>query len=328
MKKNKLFFVNRTLYFVLCQLLFVGCLLTASSCNQGNRVSDELKGRLKGKAEKHLRDSEQWGKVIMKELDKDFADELESLNGVNIDGVVDVYYKQTDTTHIIIAGNAKVVDSYRFTMEDGVLKVTYANEEARNAKLPVMYVYVNAPTLEKAILSGVGDLNVENPVVQAEDMNLSVSGSGDVDIKSEVTCGDFNMTINGAGDLDIERLDCMDSHILISGAGDVRIKKMKSLGNVTLMNSGAGDITAKVTCENMTAEISGAGDADIEVKCDVVTAGAHGKGDVTFKGTARKLIKSKSGFGTLSTSKLAVDELDRKKTTLSDDEDDDDDDDE
>ena len=58
------------IYFTLT-VIAMGSLLTMSSCNQGNRVSEELKGQLKGKAEKHLRDSEQWGKVIMKELDQD-----------------------------------------------------------------------------------------------------------------------------------------------------------------------------------------------------------------------------------------------------------------
>ncbi len=305
--------------------MVVGSLLALSSCNQGSRVSDDVKDHLKGKAEKHLRDSEQWGKVEMRELDKDFADELESLKGVDVEGVVDVYFKQTDTTHIVVVGNTKVMDSYRYTLKDGVLKIAYANEEARRAKLPVMYLYVNAPTLEKAMLSGVGDLYVENPVVQAEDLDIMVSSNGDVEIFDSFTCGNFDININGSGDLDIEHIDCMDSRILISGAGDVKIKKMKSLGDVTMLVSGAGDITAKVKCHNLTAEFSGAGDADIDVKCDVVTAGAHGKGDVSFKGKARKLIKKKSGFGTLSTKKLSVEELDRKMTPApSDDEDDED----
>ena len=65
--------------------MVVGSLLALSSCNQGSRVSDDVKDHLKGKAEKHLRDSEQWGKVEMRELDKDFADELESLKGVDVE---------------------------------------------------------------------------------------------------------------------------------------------------------------------------------------------------------------------------------------------------
>lgn len=285
------------------------CLLTLSACNQTGRVSDDVKSRLKGKAEKHLRDSEQWGKVEVKDLDGDLGDGLTSLNGVDIEGVVDIYFMQSDTTHVEVIGNAKVLSAYQYSLKDGILKVAYADEAGSRAKLPVMYMYVYAPALEKVLHSGVGDLYLEEPVVQLEDMDINVSGSGDVEINNELTCGNFNITISGSGDLDIVRVDCMDSKILVSGSGDVRIKKMTSTDDVLLKASGSGDITAKVKCQNMTAEVSGSGDADIDVKCDVVTVSSTGSGEVELEGKARKLIKSKGGFGDLSTKKLSVEEL-------------------
>lgn len=289
----------RTIYFALA----LTAISSLCSCDGGGKVSDEVKNQLKGKAAKHLRDSEQWGKVEVRTLD--FA----NIRGIDVEGVVDVYFTQSDTSAVTLCGNERVLDAYTYDVADGVVSIKCKPETTKGTRLPVMYVYLSAPQLACASLGGVGDLYLQEPVVQDENLTVTVSGPGDVEIDGELTCNDFDITLSGPGDLDIQHVDCANSTIAVSGPGDVRIKKMKSTGDVALHISGGGDINAKVRCRNLTAEVSGSGDADINVKCDQVTATATGSGEVEIEGNAHRLIKRRGGFGALSTKKLAVDEV-------------------
>lgn len=280
------------------------------SCNEmSQQIGDIVKDNIEGKA-RQLRDSQTWGKVIIHDYDDELGDALPSVCAIETEGMADIYFTQSDTVHVKAVANEKVLEAYDISIrEGGTLSIRYSDKARNVGKMPAIYLYVSAPTLQQLAIAAAGDFHLTSPLTQNEDLAIAVSGAGDVDIENDIACGALAIAISGAGDIDLRHADCRNANIAVSGAGDVTMKKLKARDNVTLTISGAGDVDAKVRCQQFSMEASGAGDADINVKADVAKVAATGAGDVELEGKVRRLVRRKSGFSSLSTKKLAAEEI-------------------
>lgn len=125
---------------------------------------------------------------------------------------------------------------------------------------------------------------------------LNVSGGGDVMSSGNIKVGDIEIRVSGGGDLDFgleaTRLDCA-----VSGGGDADISA--KAGSVVMNISGGGDLEMGAEAGNFDGTISGGGDADISlgVATETVELSISGGGDLELGTEAKNVSVNVSGGG-------------------------------
>ena len=282
--------------------LAAACLLTLqTSCKRiaqsiADSAREEMRGE-NGKQPRYLRDSEEWGKVVRQDLT------LEDFEQVRTAGLVDVVYSQGEDFSVVAEGNEQVLPLYDFSAENGLLTVTTKKDNLRN--IPFMRLHVTAPTLSKIEIEGAGDVMMRQPVEFFNDLDIHISGAGDIEIDS-LLCDAFNAEISGAGDIEVRRLQCQSANVRMSGVGDTNVKRISCLDDASFTVAGTGDVDAKVKCSTLTVEVYGDGEATIKCDCDNVVADASGTGRIDLEGTTRNVNVKKSGLGNVLTRQLRI----------------------
>lgn len=280
--------------------LAAACLLTLQTSCEGlsRRVAQaalEEANIETGHTPRYLRDSEEWGKVVKQEF------ELDEFEQIRTAGLVDILFTQGDEFSVTVEGNEKVLPLYNCSVEEGTLVVHTTKENAHN--IPFVRFYVTAPTLTKIDLTGAGDVMFRQPVEFFNDLEIHISGAGDIEIDS-LLCDAFNAEINGAGDIEMRRLQCLSSNIKMTGAGETAIKRISCREDAAFTIMGSGDAEVKVKCRNLRVDVDGDGEAKIECECESVTAVAAGTGRIDLEGTASNVDTQHSGLATISTRQL------------------------
>lgn len=138
-------------------------------------------------------------------------------------------------------------------------------------------VYVTTPSIRAVSISGTGEIIAET-VLQAEDLDLNVSGTGDIeaevdvdrlasdvngtgDVKLAGTAGRHRIRISGTGDVEAIELETRETDVEISGTGDARVHATQSLRAKV---NGLGDVTYRGTPDDMRVQSSGLGDIERE----------------------------------------------------------------
>ena len=168
--------------------------------------------------------------------------------------------------------NYSVADSYacRVTLDenlfewidiyqkDDCLKVemvkTFQQADVRPTKF---LIELTAPTLEEISIMGSGDFNFVTPF-EAKELNIKLTGSGDVVFEKTANIHAFDTDIAGSGSLLSKEFlaDYMD--ISIAGSGNVIIKDGK-VKKANLSVAGSGSIEARCQMESIDYSVAGTG---------------------------------------------------------------------
>jgi hypothetical protein len=135
--------------------------------------------------------------------------------------------------------------------------------------------YVTMPELKGLGVSGSGKAEIKD-AVKAEDLDLSVSGSGKI-YTNDVTVTNLGCSISGSGDIIPGGNGIADkAEISISGSGNFDGGSFK-LGSAEIHISGSGNCSCYVT-ESLRASVSGSGN---------VTYGGNPKVDAHVSGSGK-----------------------------------------
>jgi len=117
--------------------------------------------------------------------------------------------------------------------------------------------YVTMPVLRGLGVSGSGKAEIKD-AVKAEDLDLSVSGSGKI-YSQDITVSKLGCSISGSGDIVLgSNGNATRADISISGSGNYEGESFK-IGSAEVHISGSGNCTCNVT-ESLKAGVSGSGD--------------------------------------------------------------------
>ncbi len=135
-------------------------------------------------------------------------------------------------------------------------------------------VYVTMKDIEGITVSGSGNVVGEN-VFRTDDLYLSVSGSGDMDIEADAK--DMEMRVSGSGSISMAGSGD-DLEVKISGSGRVKAEdlEVRSL-DASISGSGSIYITAE---EEIYARISGSGSVYYKGDPDRVQSNSSGSGKI------------------------------------------------
>ena len=147
------------------------------------------------------------------------------------------------------------VDIYQ---KDDCLKVemvkTFQQADVRPTKF---LIELTAPTLEEISVLGSGDFNFVTPF-EAKELNIKLTGSGDVVFEKTANIHAFDTDIAGSGSLLSKELLADHMDISIAGSGDVMIKDgMVKKANLSV--AGSGSIEARCQMESMDYSVAGTG---------------------------------------------------------------------
>lgn len=194
---------------------------------------------------------------------------LESLKGIDLAFDGDVIITPGSTQKITIEGQKNIIDNIKKDVRDGIWHIAF-DKNVKEAK--DVTVFITLPELEELALSGSGSIKSAGKFSALKDVEIAMSGSGDIEFDYEAKSTDLRLS--GSGEIDL------------SGAS-------KSL---SIAISGSGDVTTKdLVTEDCSVHISGSGDASVQANKNL-DIHISGSGDVTYAGSA-SVVSKISGSG-------------------------------
>ena len=224
------------------------------------------------------------------------------------------YLRQGNTQKVELVGDADVLekietevsgDRLSIRMEDRWFNWNWGNDDK-------IVAYVTVKNIKAIDVSGSGDLIGEGKF-SAEDMSLRVSGSGSLNVETDVR-DELKVSVSGSGNIDMKG-SCRSFDSNVSGSGKIRTSlRASDMADFSISGSGkievngaAKRVKASVTgsgrlngadleTDACSVRIAGSGDVEINVKNEL-DANITGSGSVLYKGNPSKINSNSSGSG-------------------------------
>ncbi|MBA4748437.1 MAG: DUF2807 domain-containing protein [Sphingopyxis sp.] len=185
--------------------------------------------------------------------------------GVELAGSDNVVVTRGNTFSVVANGPQDILDKLEVQVSNGVLVISRESQMMNWGSGKNATIAVTLPQLDKAELSGSGEMNVDAASGDAVDVVLS--GSGNLEIAT-VTSKTLDVSLAGSGDLTIKSGKADRGDIALAGSGDVDVKGV-TLTAADISIAGSGDIDATATG---TADVALVGSGDVRLgggaKCD------------------------------------------------------------
>lgn len=206
------------------------------------------------------------GEVIKQEIT------LPAFHGFDLGFGGDVILTPGATQKIVIEGQKNIIDNIKRDVSNGHWRISNI-KNVRDAK-PVT-VYITIPTIDYVGLSGSGSIKSTGKFSGLNDIDVAVSGSGDITM--DIAAKKTEIRISGSGEISLAG-STQSLEVAISGSGDVMTKDLVA-SSCKIQISGSGDAAVHVNGD-LETHISGSGDVRYRGNASV-TAKISGSGEVT-----------------------------------------------
>jgi hypothetical protein len=176
---------------------------------------------------------------------------LSSFHSIDLTTSADVFLRQGPEQEIEVEGQANIIDLLNRNINGGTWRIDFDDciTSARDLK-----IFITIPDIESISISGSGDVFGENEFT-CLDLELRITGSGDMDIFAEANSFDVRQT--GSGDMHLEGFT-NELDLVITGSGDFEGFLLESVDcDVTITGSGNAEVFAR---DNLNVRITGSGD--------------------------------------------------------------------
>ncbi len=196
-----------------------------------------------------------------------------NFNSVDVSGGIKVHVRQDATSSVKVEADQNLME-YIDVYNDGNTLVIKEKDGFNLNPSKDIVVYVSAPVFKEIEVSGACDIIGENTISGNEDLNMRVSGSGDIIM--EVALPKVSAKISGSGSINLKG-QATDFTAHVSGSGDVKCFDLVT-DNTKLDLSGSSD--AEVTA-NKQLNIEASGSSSISYKGNAsVSQSISGSGSV------------------------------------------------
>ncbi len=204
------------------------------------------------------------GEVVSKDLS------LDDFTGFELAISGDVILSKGSTQKVRVEAQQNIIDVLNTSISGDTWKIKFDNNVS-NCKKPKFYITI--PALTSIGVSGSGNINTTNTFENLNDLDVFVSGSGNIKLNASAKSiktnlsGSGNITldgsvesqnikISGSGDINAFDLEVEEATVNISGSGECELNVSK---NLEVRISGSGDVTYKGAA-NVSSKITGSGD--------------------------------------------------------------------
>ena len=199
-----------------------------------------------------------------------------AFHAVALEGAQDVVVTVGGAPAVRADGDSETIERLDIRVENGTLKIgTRRNDRWFNFRHSRgVTVYVTAPAVDAASISGSGDMRIDR--VQGQAFAGEIAGSGDLQI----------------GDLRVQR-----ARFEIAGSGGISAAGAAEQAAVSIAGSGDVDL-ARLETRTSTVSVAGSGDISVHAS-ETVSGSVMGSGDVMIAGGAECTI-TRMGSGDIN----------------------------
>ena len=181
----------------------------------------------------------------------------------------DVEIRVSENYSVEVQAQENLLSLLKTEVSGGILKVYFSENISTSEPVKVI---ISAPSFDALSVSGSGTITVMGPV-QAEKMDISVSGSGDFNME-QASLVSLECKVSGSGNLHLAgTVNAMEAEV--SGSGEIEAKQLTA-NELRARVSGSGSITAHVV-QVLKADVAGSGNVyytgDPNVQSDVSGSG-------------------------------------------------------
>ena len=228
------------------------------SCDSGHTSSLAMGGSIKGEGDVNKR-----------------TINIEHFSSIQLSSHANVFL-QKGPLKVEVEGQDNVIDQLNTDVVSRTWNIRF-KKSIRNAK--GLNIYISMPELENVYLSGSGNIKGSSTFDGSDEMELTISGSGNLSLALKAE--EVEATIHGSGDMDLE-VEAEELSAKISGSGDIDLSG--SVDEFEGRISGSGDIDAKsFQSKEADISISGSGSCTIRVR-EELNSSISGSGDVRYYG--------------------------------------------
>lgn len=184
---------------------------------------------------------------------------LNNFSSIDLDIPADVCITQGNEQIVIVEGEQNIINELDLDVDNGRWEIEF-DDCVRDYE--GLKIFITLPVYEQLRVSGSG-LIFSNDIIAGDEMDLRVTGSGDINLALEVE--ELRTRITGSGEIKLEGIAEEAEHE-INGSGDLE----------------AFDLAT----EDTEVTIRGSGDAEVLV-ADRLDVRITGSGDVFFRGNPR-----------------------------------------
>ena len=199
---------------------------------------------------------------------------ISDFKGVESSIAADIVLKQGSTFKVRVEGQKNILEVLKTELKGNSLKISFEKGYSVNYNANLK-VYVEAPNFESLGMSGSGNVRADGKL-SGNMLNISISGSGDFDL-DDIQYQEMDLGISGSGDVAISG-SANRVGMRISGSGDVKAGDLTAQ-SVKCQVSGSGNITCNAQ-KSLEAYVSGSGDIRYKGKPESVKTKVSGSGDI------------------------------------------------
>jgi hypothetical protein len=198
--------------------------------------------------------------------------EISSFTSIDLRDQGHVHFKQNDNFKLEVEGQDNILALLETYVENNQLVIRFKTNT--NVSFKKLNIYVEAPQLEKVLLSGSGEISMDAPVKgdnlslelsgsgKIESANLmfsqldnTVSGSGTINVSGKATKATYD--ISGSGNISAQKLDVQEAEAELSGSGNIHCGRVIQRLDVNLR--GSGNIVYSGENPSVKSRITGSG---------------------------------------------------------------------
>ena len=197
-----------------------------------------------------------------------------SFQGIDNRGAFDVYIIPSDDHEVIVEAESNLVPLIRTHVNGSTLIID--TKDNLRPHLP-MKIYVYAPGVNEAKLSGSGSIRCDS--LDVDKLNVELSGSGDIEML--LTGNDVSCWLSGSGAIRLH-METVKLKAEISGSGMMEFDGFADRADLNI--SGSGSFHAyDLPVDECYARISGSGDMYVSVN-NYLDVNISGSGNVYYLG--------------------------------------------
>mgnify|MGYP003564030844 CR=1 FL=1 len=247
----------------------VATLCCATACAQKYEHTTSSGGSIK----KHIKASNTY---VTKEI------RTADFTKIQLTGSADVTYEQRKGNPLVeVYTSDNVLEALDIDVKGNTLRIEF--KKGYKISYNELKIKIQASNIEGVSITGSGDVELK-PGIKTSRMLLTIAGSGDIDV-TDLTATDLEITIAGSGDVEGNLVKCSALKSSIAGSGDIDLKNLAA-GSVQASIAGSGEMELKGTADTASYSIAGSGDIkarDMVVKH--VEASTTGSGDIECHAT-------------------------------------------
>lgn len=205
---------------------------------------------------------------------------LQGFTGITVASSVSVTLEMGDY-HVSATGDERALEGLEVHLSDGMLEIhqqskSHAYDKERIAML------IRMPQVRELVVRGSG--SIQGGTLRAADgMDLSVLGSGDIQIAHVPHVVEIHVLVEGSGTVELGSLGSSDRLATTTlGSGSITVGKAEVKDELQVTVQGSGDVHCGMMNVAGTArvELLGSGDAQVGGRADRIDVLLTGSGDV------------------------------------------------